>query len=102
MAPTMVLSGASFNRFRLASPGQSSVLRFAGIFRDAWVVQDLHGGGIPEVFPILEHPHDLFLRCHFDELRTLPFAAARGKDGVSVGEAGAGLWGGGELILRRE
>src|SRR5437868_2366091 len=75
-----------------------SVFGFAGVFRDAGIVEDLDGGGIGEVFPILEHPDDLLIRSHLDELRPLPFAAARSEDGIAIGEPGAVLRRGSELV----
>ena len=67
------------------------MFRFAGVFGDARIVQDLHGGGVAEVFPILQHPDDFFVRGDFDELRAFAVAAARGEDGVAVGQPGAAL-----------
>ena len=46
------------------------------MFRDAGIIQNLHGGGGTEVFPILEHPDDLFVRGDLVELWTLAVSAA--------------------------
>ena len=62
-----------------------------GIFGDARIVQNLHGGGGAEVLPVLQDPDDFFVRRDFDELRTFAVAAARAEDGVAVGQARAGL-----------
>ena len=56
------------------------MLGFSGSFRGAGIVQDLHGGGGPKGFPILEHPDHLFIRGDFDKLRAFPiFYRARVK-----------------------
>jgi len=55
-----------------------SVLRVARIFGDARVVQDLHGGGVAEVLPVLQDPGDLLVRGDFDELRAFAGATAGG------------------------
>jgi len=48
----------------------------AEIFRNAGIVEDLHGGGVAEVLPVLQHPDDFLVRRHFDELRAFAAAAA--------------------------
>ena len=77
-----------------------SMFRFAGDFRNAWIVENLHCGAVADFFPILQHPDDFLVRSHFDELGALAIFAARGEDGVAVGQPGAALRGGGELIFR--
>ena len=78
------------------------MFRFTRIFRDAGIVQDLHGGGGTERLPILQHPDDFLVRSDFDELRAFAVVAARGEDGVAAGQARAALGRGGELVFRRE
>src|SRR4051794_6441668 len=82
--------------------GWRSMLRLPRILRHAWIIKNLHRRPVADVFPILQHPDDLLVRRHFDQLRTLSVLAARREDRVAVGQAGAGLRGGSELIIRRQ
>ena len=61
------------------------MFRFPGVFRDAGVVQDLHGRCGAEGLPILQDPHDLLVRRDLDELRTLAAFTAGAEDRVAVG-----------------
>src|SRR5690348_12245890 len=67
-----------------------SMLRLARIFRDAGVVENLHGRRRAELAIILQHPDNLLVPRHFDELR-FAVATARADDGVAVGQPRAGL-----------
>ena len=73
-----------------------------GVFGDAGIVQDLHGGGGAEGLPILQHPDDFLVRGDFNELRAFAIVAAGGEDGVAVGQPGAGLRRVGEPICLRQ
>ena len=53
---------------RRENPG--SMFRLAGDLGDARIVQKLLGGGVTEIFPILQHPDDFLVRSHFDQLRS--------------------------------
>ena len=65
------------------------VFRLSWFFRNAGVIQNLHGGCRAEVCPIAQNPHDFLVRSDFHKLRALPITAAGADDGVAVGEAGA-------------
>ena len=67
------------------------MFRFARVFGDAGIIQNLHGGRRTEVFPILQDPDDFLVPGDFDELRALAVAAAGTDDRVAVGQPGAGL-----------
>ena len=67
------------------------MLRFARVFGDAGVVQNLNGSGGAEVCPILQDPDDFLVARDFDELRAFAVAAAGTDDRVAVGQARAGL-----------
>ena len=67
------------------------MFRFARVFGDAGVVQNLNGGRRAEVCPVLQNPDDFFVARDFDELRAFAVAAAGADDRVAVGQARAGL-----------
>ena len=41
------------------------MLGLTGNFGDAGIIQDLHGGGVGNMFPILQHPDDFLVRGDF-------------------------------------
>src|SRR5215471_5649260 len=65
----------------------ASMLRFARLFRNPGVVEDLNRGRGAEMSPVVQDPDDLLVARHLDQLRPLPVSAARADDGVSVREA---------------
>ena len=79
-----------------------SVFRLTGDFRNARIIQNLHGGAIADFFPILQHPDDFLVRRDFNELGAFAVFAARGEDGIAIGQPGATLGCGGELVIGRQ
>jgi hypothetical protein len=71
-------------------------------FGDTRIAQDLHGGCTTEGLPILKYPDELFVSGHFDKLGALPVVAARGENGIAVGQPGGGLRSGTELVICRQ
>ena len=92
VSPSLAMKSSSLPQMLLRkSRGSRSVLRFAGIFGNARIVQDLNGGGRTEVCPVVQNPDDLLVRRDFDKLRAFAVAASRTDDRVAVGQSRAAL-----------